>query len=57
MHSLTILNLTLILDFDFNALGLLFTERLVLFYKRDKVATFECAAAKRQKAEWQSVEM
>lgn len=51
MHRLTILNLTSILDFDFDAQGLLFIKRLVLFYKRDKIATFERAAAKRQKAE------
>lgn len=51
MHSLTIFNLTSILDFDLNAKGLLIKERLVLFYKRDKVATFERAVAKRQKAE------
>lgn len=51
MHSLTILNLTSRLDFDFDAQGLLFIKRIVLFYKRDKVATFERAAAKRQKAE------
>lgn len=51
MHSLNIVNLTSVLDFDFDAQGLLFIKPLVLFNKRDKVATFERAAAKRQKAE------